>query len=52
MNHENKNLRVEISKNKKFLAKEILSIIMIMLNEIEKINKKINDLTLMVLRLT
>ena len=52
MEYESKSLRLEISKHKKLLAKNVLSIISVILNEIELINKRINDLTLMVLRLT
>lgn len=52
MEHENQELRVEISKHKNQLAKNILAIVEEILNQIEKINKRINDLTLMVLRLT
>ena len=52
MEHENQQLRVEISKHKKQLAKNVLSIVEVILNQIEIINKRINDLTLMVLRLT
>lgn len=52
MEYENQELRIVISKHKKQLAKNILSIVEEILNQIEKINKRINDLTLMVLRLT
>tara|TARA_R110002126_G_C10164733_1_gene473188 strand:+ start:340 stop:498 length:159 start_codon:yes stop_codon:yes gene_type:complete len=51
MEHENKQLRVAISKHKKQLSINILAIIEVILNEIEIINKRINDITLMVLRL-